>query len=194
MKKMGFRFSSLTLFIVLLINLALSIPVSADSPGLSITGALIMEDISPGKSQTNTITVSSPNAINVTVEADGMGQALNGSTVPLTAQQDTSPYSARAFITNVDQSSLSLSPGVSQDIHVTISVPAGTAPGERYAVIYIHQTVVQNASIVVAAYIPVIITIPNFTPNPQGSISSLTVPSAYQGKPININTTFNNTR
>ena len=59
--------------------------------------------------------------------------------------------------------------------------------------VYIHQTVEQGASIVVANYVPVVATVPSFTPDPKGTITALTVTNAYEGKAVSFNTTFNNT-
>ena len=76
--------------LICLINMIPSVPALADStPGLNVTGALIMASVSPGQSDINTVTVSSPAAMNLLVEVDGMGQTLDGSTIPLSAQNES---------------------------------------------------------------------------------------------------------
>ena len=193
-KKIFFRIPVLILLLTTIS--ALFVPMNmvlADTPGLHVIGSSIVLDMSPGQSEVSTITVSSDSAMDLTVEVGGLSQTLDGSTIVLSPKDDTGPNTARPFISNVDKSSLHLVSGVSQDIHVTISVPSGTTPGERYASIHLRQVATPNASFVIGEIIPVIINTTGYTPVFSGTISDLSLPNAYVGNVINFNTTFNNT-
>ena len=180
------------LVIFLIISMTCFIPantVLADSPGLHITGTSIVLDMQPGQSQISTITVSNDSTMDVSITTGGLGQTADGSTVVLTEQEDTGTFSARSFIT-VDKTSVHLAPGVAQDINVTLNVPAGTTPGERYAAIHILQVADTSASFVIGSIIPVIINTPGYTPDQAGNITGIEVPTAYSGNPLEIKTTF----
>jgi hypothetical protein len=186
-------------FIIFIILAALPSAILADSgtpsPGLKIIGDILIKDMSPGQTYVDPITVSSVASLDMQVEACGLGQSTDGSIQYIKAQDDTSPYSGRSFISNIDETSFNLQPGVPQNINVTIAVPAGTSPGERYADIYLHSQPVGQGQVgvVVAANIPIIINVPGNTASPAGEITDLSVPESEAGTPIEIDTTFKNT-
>ncbi|MDD5093570.1 MAG: hypothetical protein PHV74_04215 [Dehalococcoidia bacterium] len=197
------RFSMPYMIIVIafvLVSLCLFInvsPISA-SPGLNVTGSLVDVTISPGQSYVHTMDIASGStySMDMQVEIRGFGQSLDGSTIELTPEDDNSLYSARSFITRIDNTSFHLEPGGSQQVKATISVPAGTAPGTRYAVIYIHSQPggEGKVGVVVAVDVPVIVHIPGTdTAVRKGEITDLDVPKIEAGKPIQILTTFKNT-
>jgi hypothetical protein len=193
MKKLKLMILSAVLILIVLL-LSLSTTVFAGGSGLNIQGNILTKTISPGQSYIHTITVSNDSPLDLEVEASGLGQTVEGATVALSPDQDTSSHSARTFISNIDKTSLHLEPGVPQDIKVTLSVPQGTPPGERYAIVYIHsKAAANNVGVIIGSNIPIILTIPGSIASPQGQVTDLSVPTNVAGKQIQINTTFKNT-
>lgn len=170
---------------------------AAAAPGLSVDGALVDISISPGQTYVHemTITNSASTPLDISVEARGFGQTLDGSNIELTAEEDNSPYSALQFITGIDNSSFHLEPGDAKEVNATIKVPQGTSPGTRYAIIYVHSLPTGDGKVgyIVAADVPVILNIPGATTKKTGEISDLTVPEIKSGQPLEISTTFRNT-
>ena len=78
-------------------------------------------------------------ALDLKVEARGLGQELDGSYVPLTSDNDQSPYSALTYIASIDKPSLHLEPGAAENVQVVVSAPAEAAAGTRYACVYINS-------------------------------------------------------
>jgi len=124
------------LLIALALILTLATPVSA---GLSVAGAKIQESVSPGQVKTYTINVgdTTSDPMDVTVEVRGLGNYITGPIQALPAENDSSIYSARQFIT-ASPASFHLEPGQSHDVTVTVNVPADVGDGGRYADIFIY--------------------------------------------------------
>lgn len=160
---------------------------------LEVSGALVDISLQPGQTYVHTIdiTCSSSMPLDIQVEARGFGQALDGSYTELDQAEDTSPYSALTYITNIDQTSFHLEPGGSQRVKATIQVPLDITQGTRYAIIYIHSQ--PSGNVVLAADVPVILTIPGSEEIRTGEIADLTVSEAFSGEPFEILTTFRNT-
>jgi len=168
---------------------------AGDTPGLDIQGALVVLELAPGQTYVHTITVGTQSNIPLEMKAEvaGLGQTIDGSAVALTSSEDMSPYSARSFV-NIDKNSFHLEQGTTQEVKVTITVPQGTLPGERYATVHLESapTAQDKVGVIVASNIPIILTIPGATPNHIGQITSLTVPQSETGKPIQVETVFKN--
>lgn len=167
-------------------------------PGITVANNLIVLQLNPGQYSIQKITVanrSTTEALDMQVEADGLGQGTDGSSIAVPAAQDTSPFSARTFISGIDIKSFHLEPNATQDFNVTITMPGGVAPGERYAAIYIYSAPItqDKVGVRVASVVPVIITIPGFTPSKQGQITSINVSPLVSGQQIQIDTLFKNT-
>jgi hypothetical protein len=125
----------------------------------------------------------------------GFGCSLSGAPQGLEPAEDTSPYSARSFIT-VNKSSFQLNPGKSQDIIATIAVPANVDAGGRFAIIYVHQQTPAagtNAQNVSSFNIPVLLTIKGSIFTQTGKITGLNTGTVTNGQPIVITTDFHNT-
>jgi hypothetical protein len=199
MKKLLVKYLAPLALVLVLISSCQLVFASAASaaPGLGIVGAIVNITLSPGQSYTHTmiITNNADDALDVTVEPRGFGQTTDGSNIELTADTDTSPYSARTYITNISNPSFHLDPGVSASINATIQVPADATNGTRYAIIYIHSlpTGGGNVGFIMAADVPVIITVPGETLQETGEITDLTVPEPASGQPLKILTIFKNT-
>jgi hypothetical protein len=199
MKKYLFRIF-VSIIIASILAISLTSAVFADSgTNISVNVSAIDIPLSQGQSYNQVINVSSSGSVNLTAEVDGLTQTPQGASGPVQAQQDTDSFSARTFI-SLDKTSLSLSAGTSQNITVSVNVPTGTAPGERYASIYIYSQPGQGGvSIVTGILIPVIINTPGYTVSQIGNIigfSCSSLPSlsnVYTGKTIDFDTTFNNT-
>jgi len=133
-------------------------------------------------------------AMDIVVDVTGFGQSLDGSPQELEASQDTSPYSARSFIT-LDKTSFHLEPGDSQKVVATIKVPEDVDAGGRYALIYICSQPVGEGQvgIVSAIDVPIALTIEGSDLVHEGKITEVGSSEAVSGQPVDIFTTFQNT-
>lgn len=183
---------ALLLIICLLSPLGLTTAVFAAS-SLEVSGALVDISLQPGGTNVHTmdITCRSSTPLDIQVEARGFGQALDGSYIELNQAEDTSPYSALPYISNIDPTSIHLEPGGSQKVKATIQVPLDITQGTRYAIIYIHSQ--PSGNVIVAADVPVILTIPGAQEVKTGEITDVTVSKAFSGQIFEIGTTFKNT-
>ena len=167
------------------------------APSLSIEGTIADISLSPGQTYIHkmTITNSADTTLDILVEARGFGQTLDGSNIELTSEEDNSPYSARQYITGIDKPSFHLEPGGSEVVNATIQVPQNISPGTRYAIIYIYSLPTGEGKIgyIVAADVPVILTVPGSTLQETGAITDLTVPEIKSGQPLQVLATFRNT-
>jgi hypothetical protein len=115
--------------------------------------------------------------------------------VPIDPVRDTTPYSARTFI-SLDTTRLHLEPGTSQRVNATITLPGNVGAGGRYAIIYIHALPVKGtgqATLTTGMIVPVLITISGTTPSRAGSITGVDVGDLTIGQPVVITTAFKNT-
>jgi hypothetical protein len=193
MKKNRFKYLAMIFFVtILLIGIIPGSVMQADANSITVTPSTIIDSLASGSSRTYAINIT--NGFAVSIEVAGLGESTDGSTVTIPAANDTSSFTARPWV-SVNQSQLEV--GVSQNLNVTIAVPAGTQPGERYACIYMYSQPNNqgSATIISGIIIPIIITVNSsaFTANTTGQISNLSVPQPYQGKPVEVLTTFNNT-
>ena len=194
---------SLVLAFLLTIMLV-PVVVSADdntsgTPGITVSNAGIVNIVSPGQIFTQTMNVSiGPNtpATTVTVDIDGVAQSNNGTYILLDAAHDTSPDTARPFIT-VNKSSFYLQPGGSQALVATISIPQDASLGGYFAVIHISNPPVaesgSNLAISTAVNDPVYLTIKGSQLNQTGTITGITTGTITNSQPITITTSFQNT-
>jgi len=167
------------------------------NPGLTVSNAQIVTNVTPGQTFTQSFIVaigSADPAVNITVQIDGAAQALDGTYRLLDAADDTSPYSARTFVT-VDHSSFLLQPGGSQVVTATVQVPEDVGTGTRYAIIH-FATPPQgtgNIGIITAIDVPVYLTIKGSQFNQTGTITGITTGTITNSQPITITTSFQNT-
>jgi hypothetical protein len=172
---------------------------SQDGSGLSVSNAKLELTLPPGQSYVHNMVVAlGPQAqpLDITVEPRGFGESLEGSFMPLAADQDTSPYSARTFVTAIDNPSFRLEPGGSQPVSVTFTLPADAGPDPRYAIIFIASEPVSTGTAVaniIAASVPVVITPAGAEIRHTGTISDLKVNAGNAGEPLEIVATVKNT-
>jgi len=191
------RFSAVILFVLAFVVAGPLATVStANAAGLGVTGSILDVTMPPGTNHVHTMTVSNgfTYALDMQVEARGLGQGLDGSYIPLTSGEDQSPQSALTYITQIDKTAFRLEPGSEQVVKATIDCPSDATPGTRYACIYIHSAASGEGpvGVSVAAIVPVVVTVPGSTRIQIGDITGLTVSELKSGEPIEILTTFKN--
>jgi P pilus assembly chaperone PapD len=182
-----------SLLIALALILILASPVSA---GLRVGGAKIQDSVSPGESVTYTMNVAdnSSEPMDITVEVRGLGNYISGPIQALTAENDLSPYSARPF-TTATPATFHLEPGQSQDVTVTLNVPANVGDGGRYADIFIYTLPSGGGQIAVSAAVSaqVLLTIEGSTPTISGDITSIDIPQAVSEQLLSATAVIKNT-
>ena len=169
------------------------------SAGLRISGGVFEADVTPGEHVMHEISIyntSSP--ANFTVVIDGLGQQSNGGTIDVKPDQDTSPYSARSFLT-VSPSKFHLEPGASQTVKVEGDIPNNISGG-RYAMVSIRSGVVGKMAIgqnvvgfAVGSNVPVRLTVSNTNLLQTGKITELKVDEPISARQQNISLNFTNT-
>ncbi len=173
-------------------------PVAQSTGQLNVSGVMLDLPAVPGMVYVHHMMVGTDSgapAMDVTVQAMGFGQALDGSFQAVSPNQDSDPFSARSYITAISTTSFHLNPGVSVPVDVTITIPADLGGDTRYATVYVKGTPAGSGSVtqVFATIVPIIITPQGKQFNLTGKITALTVDPLESGKPIVINTTVKNT-
>ena len=105
--------------------------VTAPVSGFSVSGAIFEAEVAPGQSISHNMTVSideSDPPMNLLAEVVGFGQTLDGGNIELSPMADTSPCSARSFL-SVDPTSFHLDPGESQNVLLDGIVPFDIGSG-----------------------------------------------------------------
>jgi hypothetical protein len=128
------------------------------------------------------------------VDVLGLGQTPESGNIGLSPEKDTSPYSARTFIT-VTPKTFHLEPGASQEVTATIAVPQNVGDGGRYAMLTIRNAPIGTGStlIVTAISVPVVVTISGSDLTKKGMITDVNVADVVPGQPIRITTLLKNT-
>jgi hypothetical protein len=182
------------LIIVIAVMALTVLPVSA----VTVQGDRIALDVDPGT------TYTAPIALSITPEepADffaivvaGFGQSpSDGTYICLDPAADTSPYSARPFIT-LEKTTVFMEAGERAGINATIAVPADARDGGRYAVILVYQaeSVSSPPAEAPVAVIPVFLRIRGGNATETGEITALEYSISKPGNTIQIATWFQNT-
>lgn len=191
-----FRNAWIILVLCILFVQVPSMPASA-STGLTVQGASLVADVTPGETLTHKITISigtDDPAIDLIASVSDIGQTTDGSIIPLENATGANPFSAYNFIT-LDKTRIRLEPGIPQDFIVTAKIPQNAGDGGRYALISIKTDTVGSGSvgIVAAVNIPVYLTLRNSKLIHTGKITGITTGIITAGRPIDIFTTFENT-
>jgi hypothetical protein len=177
--------------VTLIVILLCIVPVSA----ITVTGLKYMNSIPAGGTDTHEMTITldpDATASDVMVSVMGFGQGINKEYSPLEPSEDVSPYSARSFI-SLDNSTLHLTPGITQKVTATLSPPQNTGAGGRYAIIYIYSVPAKGQMVTTGMIVPVMITIRGTTPTLTGEITGVTVGDIIAGQPVSVTTTLKNT-
>jgi hypothetical protein len=178
---------------LLILLIACPLPVS----GIRVVGTKYMGSVSAGTTVNHIMNISTQESdppMDLNVDVLGFGQSLDQGYNSLLPVQDTSPNSARSFIT-LSPASFHLNPGESKVVTATITVPQDAGDGGRYALINIHNapTGTGSALIITSVTIPVMITIAGSKIIHTGTISDVSIGDIVPGQPIRITTSLKNT-
>ncbi len=177
------------IFIALLVLVVLTSPALAQ---LGISPGSMDMQVPEGQHSLPSITVrnDSDKPMDFEVELVGYGQGISGSTEVL--EPDTNPLSAVAYI-SFDPTEFYLEPGESQEVNLTVSIPAGT-DGGRYAVVLVVATPRDEEAIKTVSRLGVLVrlTITGSHLVQQGSIKLIGSEPVESGKPIPIKATYAN--
>ena len=179
------------LAVLLLLVVSCIAPVTA----IGVSGAIYKGSIPPGGTDSFKMTVvngAGENPVDIQAGVMGFGQGADQGYFALDPAKDTSPYSARNFI-SLDNTSFHLGPGTKQDIIATITLPQNVGTGGRYAIIYIHAVPENGAPISTAVNVPVLVTIAGSTQTLTGSITTIDASGGTGGEPLVVTTGFQNT-
>lgn len=161
-----------------------------------VEGSPIALEIGPGTTSIVPIALVIPSgeqADSFILSVAGLGQQpLDGTYTDLDASSDTSPYSARTFI-SLSGNDVRIQPGERAVINATIAVPADARDGGRYAVIAIHPSGSGQPVTTTDMLVPVLLTIKGGNSTGTGEISGLDFSTAESGAGLRIGTTFQNT-
>ena len=164
---------------------------------IKVGGSIYTGSIAPGSTAVHTMTISTNPGdppVDLTLDVLGLGQSLQQSNTGLPPEKDTSPYSARTFIT-VEPKTFHLEPGASQEVKATITVPQDAGKGGRYAMITIHNAPTGTGStlIVTAISVPMVITLAGTSTTITGAITNVAVADIIPGQPLKVITSLKNT-
>ena len=140
---------------VILLILTAFAPAQA---GLTVSGGLLMANVTPGQHISHVINVSTEKtdpSMDIQVNVNGFGQKLDGANDDLPTKLDVSPYSARPFL-NVTPNKFSLEPGGTQKIFLNVDVPQDIGNGGKYALVNIYSPpiIIGILSVVIAVDVP----------------------------------------
>jgi hypothetical protein len=200
MKKQWIKCPQIVLLILILLISGVLSPVTrvaAANPGLRVSGALLVTDVSAGETLTHQMVVGigdSDVPVDIIIQIGDIGQALDGGFQILSPSANSSQFSASGYIT-VDKDSFHLKPGTSQEINLTIRIPLDAATGGKYALVNVRTLPTGQSSVgmISAVNVPIYLTIENSTLVHTGKITRLTSSEAVSGKPVEISTLFQNT-
>ena len=202
MKKLMAKIVLLSLTVTLLLSAlssALLTAAAASDSWLSISGAIVNEIVEPGTSYSYTTTIESSTAappMDIRVDACGFGSDLDGAWRYVNQSNDGSPYSALSYIKGLSPTSFHLEPGGSREVTWNMSIPAGISDGARYAMLHIYTLPLGEGEMgyVLAAEIPIILTISGSNKSMTGEITDLTTAgNVSAGEPIQVSTILRNT-
>lgn len=177
------------IFAALLILVLLTSPALAQ---LGISPGSMDMQVPEGEHSLPSITVrnDSDKPMDFEVELVGYGQGISGSTEVL--EPDINPLSGLPYI-SFDPAEFYLEPGESQEVDLSVSIPAGT-DGGRYAVVLVVATPRDEEAIKTVSRLGVLVrlTIDGSHLVQQGSIESIGSEPVESGKPIPIKVTYAN--
>lgn len=200
--KSSMKLKSLFYLVALLFVFATASASSVKAQGFGVSPGRIELEVKPGAERTTVLTVDygkeeqikdQPN-IRVIARAEDWGLKPDGEL--LTAPAGTQPRSATNWLI-FSPAEFTIAPGTKQTIRLTISVPAGTKPGDYYTAVYLEdrnpppppQANNPQINIRYRFYSLIYVMVPELTR--RGEITNL-VASAEEGKTV-VNATLKNT-
>jgi hypothetical protein len=166
------------------------------APGLTVEGALLVTEVSPGDILKHKIIVSiasSDSPQDILARVADVEQNLDGSYKLFEVPAENNSFSAFSYIT-LDKNSAHLEPGAKQELIATIRIPQNAGDGGRYAIINIQTKPVGQGGLGIssAVNVPVYLTIKNTKIRYSGEISAISTGEITSGKPVDILLTFHN--
>jgi hypothetical protein len=180
-----------------LIALLAPLPALASLTVGYLGGKGLNPEVAPGESYTQTLLVGlgkEDAATDVLIEVLGYGDSASGDIVPVPAEADTSPYSARTFILPA-KTTVHVEPGETKQADFTITIPPDVGNGGKYAILR-FSTAPQGegmVGIISAIVLPVRFTISGSQLIHTGEVTGVSTSQAESGQPIDISTMFKNT-
>jgi hypothetical protein len=165
--------------------------------GLTVSGGLLMVNVTPGQHISHVINVSTEKtdpSMDIQVDVNGFGQKLDGANDDLPTKLDVSPYSARPFL-NVTPNKFSLVPGGTKKILLNVDVPQDIGKGGKYALVNIYSPpiIIGILSVVIAVDVPVVLTIAETEQIKKGEIVDLEISKPVSVEQQNVSVILKNT-
>ena len=195
------RFYAIAFVYLMVAIIIFSVPTT----GLNIVGAIWQGEVNPGVKanyEINISTGSNDMPSNFTVKVAGLEQTIQGFNAPASEKNDTSPYTARPFLT-ATPTSFHLEPGHSQVIQVEANIPSNVGSGGLYAIISLRSggnsassagnSGGSNVGVSIGSDIPVVLTIANSELKRTGEITDLKVSEPISAIQQNVSVIFKNT-
>jgi hypothetical protein len=164
---------------------------------LSIQPSLINVEARPGATTSVTLTLRAAAALDIRIETQGLAQSADGGFKAVPEAEDSSAYSARSMITAAEET-LSVEPGDSVELDVTVAVPADAGEGTRYAILTItglpaDPAASSNVGFGVELGVSAIVQIAGTSQTMTGEIRDIVVGTALPGQPLPVTVEFLNT-
>lgn len=162
---------------------------------LSIVPSLVAVEARPGGTATAELTLRAAAPLEVAIIPRGLAQTAEGNFEAVPADEDASPYSARAMITASPQA-LTMEPGDAARVTLTVTVPPDAGEGTRYAILAITglpADAAENVGFGVELGVSTLVTIAETAQVKSGEISDITVGSALPGQALPVTVSLANT-
>jgi len=184
--------------VIAFILVFLILTLGCASASIEISVGSILDQVSPGQHVAYEINVTASNdssAKDFAADIYGFGQSLDGSYVELKADQDKSPYSARAYL-KLDSKDFRLEPGETKMLTLEGDIPSDVGDGGRYAIVSIRPPTPKaskGVSVSMGIIIPVILSIKDTEMAKTGEISEIELDAPILAEQQNLSLIFNNT-
>lgn len=189
---------SSAVFLVLMSLLILLIISMNPATAVKVENARIALDVEPGSTYSVPVTLSlAPDEQDESfiLVAGGFGLSpFDGTYAALDPESDTSPYTARPFIT-FEKNTADVTAGGSSEVNMTIDVPADAHDGGRYAIISVFRAAALAGQQPEAPVIeiPVFLSIRGGNTTINGEITALEITTIDPGDIIQVATYFQDT-
>jgi P pilus assembly chaperone PapD len=182
---------------LILIQALLALSISSVAEGLTVKGAIIEMNVTPGDHISREIKVQTSNSdspMDILIDVMGYGQSLQGGSKEILPEKDTSPYTARPFL-NATPASIHIDPGQQKSVTLAGEVPVDVGSGGRYAIVNIHSKPQGNGTVGVslAINVPVRLTISGTEQIRKGEITDIKLKEPISGRQQNVTLSFKNT-
>ncbi|MCX6677135.1 MAG: hypothetical protein NTU95_04220 [Methanothrix sp.] len=182
---------------LILIQALLALSISSVTEGLTVKGAIIEMNVTPGEHISKEIKVQTSNSdspMDILIDVMGYGQSPRGGSKEIPPEKDTSPYTARPFL-NVTPAGVHIDPGQQESVMLTGDIPQDVGAGGRYAIVNIHSKPQGKGTVGVslAINVPVRLTIGGTEQIRKGEITDIKLEEPISGRQQNVTLSFKNT-